>query len=369
MKNAAHTLLTIVVLLITAKVNAAETNIGGNLFAHWMMDLSDEADSFNEFALERAYVDIKSTLSDYTSVRLTTDLRSADVDGSEVYNIIIKYAHVDWRPAFANGIITLRLGIQPTHYIDMMNKLWGRRYLAKTVSDDRKFLTSSDIGAGVVFRLGEKSKTGYVAANIWNGTSYSDIEEMNKQKDFSGFFYLTPLADDPDFKLTAMQAQVYLGTQNEELGMLLLDDGDTEVQLEASDYDRRLFSLGGLLAYRNSFDVGADINFYKAGQGRSSVDGEVLDDISSSGYSFFGALYLEPLVAADSPFRTLDLFGRMDVYDPDTDNEDDGETLVIVGIECAPIKGFKASVNLRGTSFQNDSDSRTELYLNTLFKF
>ncbi len=354
------------VLAACASTAAADTKVGGNLFAHWMMDMSD---GFNEFALERAYIEIKSKLSEYTSIRLTTDLRAADVDGSEVYNVVIKYAHIDWKPAFADDVVVFRLGIQPTQYIDMMNKLWSRRYLAKTISDDRKFLTSADIGAGLFFELGEKGKTGYIAANVWNGTSYSDIEEMNKQKDFSGFLYLTPLTDNPDLKRTAVQAQAYAGTQNEELGVLILDDGVTEVQLEASDYDRRLLSFGGLLAYRNTFDFGADINFYKAGQGRNSETGEVLDDVSQSGVSFFGALYLLDLVADESPLRTINLFGRLDIYDPDNDNENDGQTLIIAGVECAPVSGFKASVNLRSTTFQDDSDAKTELYLNTLFKF
>lgn len=370
MKKIAIALMFAVVLTAFAGINAADTKVSGRLHSHWMMDLSDGAESFNAFEITRAYIDVKSKLSDYTSVRVTTDLRGADVDGSEVYNIILKYAHLDWKPAFGDGVVTFRFGLQPTPYIDVMNKLWNRRYLAKTIGDEKKFLTSSDLGAGLLFDLGEKGKTGYVAANIWNGTSYSDIEELNKQKDFSGFIYVTPLADNPDFERSAIVAQAYTGTQNVEIGTMLLDDGVTEVQLEGSDYERTLFSLGGLLAYRNTFDVGIDINFFKKGQGRSSVDGTVLDDISQSGLSFFSTLYLEDLVAGDSPLRTINLFGRMDMYDPNTDVDDDGSTQIIGGVECSPVKGFQASVNLRNVSYQAEgADSDTFLFFNTLLKF
>ena len=370
MKKITIVLLIASVLAPAAGTSAADTRVGGSLYAHWMMDLSDDAESFNEFELTRAYIDIRSKLSDYTSVRLTTDLRSSEVDGSEVYNIILKYAHIDWKPAFANGVMTFRLGLQPTPYIDMMNKLWNRRYIVRTIGDDRKFLTSADAGAGLIFDLGKEGKSGHFTANVWNGTSYSDIEEMNKQKDFSAFIYLTPLADNPDLERSAFQAQAYIGTQNEEIGTLLLDDGVTEVELEGTDYERTLFSFGGLLAYRNTFDVGVDVNFLKEGQGRSEVDGTALDDVSQRGLSFFSTLYLGDLVAADSPLRTINLFARVDMHDPDTDIDDNGSTLIIGGVECAPVKGFKASVNVRSESYQAENvDSDTYLFFNTLFKF
>ena len=86
MKKIAIAMMVVFLLATAAGSDAAETKVNGRLYAHWMMDLSDGADSYNEFGLSRAYVTVKSKLSDYTSVRITTDLRSADVDGKEVYN-------------------------------------------------------------------------------------------------------------------------------------------------------------------------------------------------------------------------------------------------------------------------------------------
>jgi hypothetical protein len=344
-----------VALLVTLAtgVTAAETTVNGRLYAHWMMDMSEGADSYNEFGLSRAYVTVKSKLSDYTSARITTDLRSTDLDGSEVYNVIVKYAYLDWKPAFANQVVTLRFGLQPTQYFDAMNKMWGRRYLEKTVGDLNKFLTTSDLGAGLLVNLDSDGKVGFVAANIWNGTSYTDLEEMNKFKDFSGCVYLKPLADNPDFERTAILAQAYFGTRNVSVG----------ADETASDWDRSLFSFGGLLAYRRLLDLGADVNLYSEGQGPGGVD------TKKAGYSFFGTIYFEDMGGGESLLRTLNLFGRMDLYDPDTDVDDNAETLIIGGIECVPVKGFRASVNLRHTSFQDDSDPEKELYLNTLIKF
>jgi hypothetical protein len=330
---------------------ATETKVSGRLYAHWMMDLTDGGGNANEFALSRAYVTVRSKLSDYTSVRITTDLRqTGDFDG---YNVILKYGYLDWKPALVQGVVTFRFGLQPTPYIDAMNKLWGRRYLEKTVGDDHAFLTTSDLGAGLIFSLGEKGNVGQIIANVWNGTSYTDIDELNKHKDFSGFIVLTPLRDNDDFKRSAIQGQAYFGTQNRVIG----------VDEQASDWDRSLFSFGGLLAYRNILDLGGDINFYATGQGPDTAD------LKETGYSFFGTLYLEDFVPDESLLRTLNFFGRFDMHDPNTDADDDAETLVIGGIECVPVDGFKASVNIRSVSYQDESPSQTYLYLNTHFEF
>ena len=66
--------------------------------------------------------------------------------------------------------------------------------------------------------------------------------------------------------------------------------------------------------------------------------------------TFFGTLYLAALAESAPMLRTLNLFGRVDLYEPDNDTSDDGKTLIIGGVECVPVKGFKASVNLRSTS-------------------
>ncbi len=89
--------------------NSAETTVGGRIYAHWMMDMTDGADSYNDFGLSRVYIDVKSKLSDYTSARATADIR--ETDGFDGYNIILKYGFLDWKPKFANKVMTFRFGL------------------------------------------------------------------------------------------------------------------------------------------------------------------------------------------------------------------------------------------------------------------
>ena len=58
------------------------------------------------------------------------------------------------------------------------------------------------------------------------------------------------------------------------------------------------------------------------------------------------------------------------MYDPNTNIEDDGRSLLIVGIETNPSSGFKTALNIRTTSYELDGkQSKSYLYINTLFKF
>lgn len=350
-------ILTIMVSLLAASsaVQSDDTKVNGRLYSHWGIDLTDGSGNANEFALGRAYLTVKSKLSKFTSLRITTDLREAeDTDGNTQYNIILKYGYIDWKPAFANNSLKLRFGLQPTPYIDYQNKLWGRRYLSKTVADLNKYLTTSDLGFSVNLALGKEGKLGQITAALFSGTSYKALGEKNSQKDFNAYGQLNPFWKNDDLKRTALIAQFYYGTQNIIISNLV----------KASDYKRQLISVGGLLAYRNTFDIGLDLNWYSLGQG------PLANDFSQSGLSVHGTLYFMDMTDENSLLHTLNIFGRIDLNDPNTNIADDGNNYIIAGIEIAPTKGFKTSLNIRNRSYEDAlSITEKELFVNSLFKF
>lgn len=359
MKGWLSTLAILSILTTAASLQAAETKVGGRLFADWMMDLSNGADNANEFNVTRTYIDIKSKLSDYTSVRFTMDLRSIDDADTDFhgYTMILKYGYLNWSPKFTQNRATLSFGLHPTPYIDMMNKIWGRRYIEKTAGDKYKYLTTSDLGASLAVDFGAGRKYGFGSISVFNGTSYSDLNELNKQKDFNAYVFLTPFVSSADFAGSQFQAQIYTGTQNLDFA------NDTTLKGNSSDYNRMLVSFGGTIAYQDIFSVGGDANFYSEGQGQNT------DDHKMTAHSVFGTLYFGGLADESSPLRTLDIFGRIDLVDPNTDVSDDGNTLLIAGLECAPYKSVKTSVNFRQTSYQDDTkDSKSAIFMNWLIQ-
>ncbi len=348
------------------KLTIPKTTVNGRMYSHGMVDFSDDNENYNEFALSRAYVTLKSKLSNYASVRITSDLRSID----NKYNIILKYAYLDWKPAFTKSYAKLRFGLQPTLYIDQMNKLWGRRYVEKTVSDKRKFLTSSDLGISTTLGFGSKSKYGFVNIALLNGTSYTHVQELNSNKDISLVGLVKPLKDLKAFSKSTLMLQLYSGTQNKALDDITSVDTvsalwDTTVTVvSASDWKRQIVSFGGLLAWNSTLDFGFDMNFTTVGTGAGE------SAVKKQGLSFFSTFYLKKLVNNNSFMNSINFFGRVDIYDPNTSNIDDGTTWGILGIESVPVKGFKVALNYRFTNYENVAkDGDNTMYVNTLFKF
>ncbi len=346
-------ILTMLILSVLAfTVSASETTVKGRLYAHWMMDMTDGAESANEFGLSRTYIKLKSKLSERTSVNITADLRN--INGYDGYGVIIKYGFFDWKPSFGNDKVSFRFGLQPTFYISYINKYWGHRYVSKTASDLAHFLPPSDLGFSMSYYLSDGNNPCKIGIAFLNGTSYTDVEELNKNKDINIFAHIKPLRNNEDFAKSSLFGQFYMGTQNEVIA-------DPE---EASDWKNQIFSVAGNLVYRKTFNFGTDFNFRTLGQGAGT------DDLKERTMSFFGTLYFEELVANSPGLRTLSLFGRFDITDPDTDTEDDGNSLLIFGLECSPVKGFKAAINYRNLSYQEDGkDSESFLYLNTVVDF
>ncbi|MDD4052612.1 MAG: hypothetical protein PHR28_12035, partial [candidate division Zixibacteria bacterium] len=265
-----------------------------------------------------------------------------------------KYAYADWKIKPAAQYVRVRFGLQPTMYLNYIEGAWNRRYVEKNITDIAGWISTSDLGLSALFTLGPEGNLSEAGFSILNGTKYSDVTDKNKNKDINLFAKISPFYNNGDFSPVTFFGQFYTGTQNKEIS------GTTT----ASDWKNRIVSVGGKLAYRKAVDLCFDANFHTSGQGAGK------SDLKQRGLSFWGNLYLNQLVSAKSPLRTLALYGRVDAYDPNSDVDKDAGAMVIAGVECSPVKGVKASLNYRNTSYQaDDATSLKYVYLNTEFKF
>jgi len=337
-------------------VFSADTKVEGRIYADWMLNSTRGADNYNTFELGRSYLTAKSKLSDNTSANITVDLRRVD-PAYAGYMIVLKNAYGSWKPKFSKDYLAVVFGLQPTKYLEAMNNYcWGRRYLAQAIGDARGFLSTADPGLTFDIDLAEKGNYGYAGLSIWNGTKFTDVVDKNNQKDFNPYIVLKPAPNSPEFGQSLIVGQIYLGTRNVTI------TGNRN----ADEFKHMLFSLGGKLAYKSLFDFGIDLNWDTQGQAWGDTA-----DLRQSALSFFGALYFKEMTNdSTSLFRTLDIFGRVDVSDPNTDVNDNGETLVIIGFECVPSKGIAGSLNYRVTSYQDEGTASAKyLYLNMEYRF
>ena len=353
---------------------AAETSVKGTIYANWGLNLTDGMDNYNAFTIGRAYFGVESKLSDYTSMRITFDIRPEKIKTPETsaidsdedtvripkltayagYAVILKYAYADWRIKPVAQVFKLRFGLQPTMYLNYVDGIWGHRYIEKNAGDLNDLTSTSDLGVSAMATLGPQGNLGEVGLSVLNGTKYSDFEDKNKNKDLNFFGKLTPFYNSGDFNQVAVLGQVYLGTQNRTITA-------TE---NSSDWKKQIVSIGSKLAYQKKLDLCFDLNFQTLSQGSGQ------EDTKQRALSFWGDLYLNSLTPPSSLLKTLALYGRYDQYDPNTNLADDGYSLLIAGVECAPIKGVKASLAYRQISPEaTGSVDDRGIMLNTEFKF
>ena len=353
---------------------SAETSVKGTVYSTWMLNNTKGANNYNAFTIDRAYFGAESKLSDYVNLKINLDIRpekfltspatSVDNAGDTVdipsltaysgYPAILKNAFVDWKVKPIDKVLRVRFGLQPTMFINYMEGAWDRRYVEKNIEDLNGWLSSADLGLTFNFSLGPQGNLGEVSLSILNGTKYSDVTDKNKNKDINLYGKLVPFYNNKDFNQVALFGQVYSGSQNKAFNATTL----------ASDWKKQIVSVGGKMAYQKTADLCFDLNFQTMGQGSGKAD------LKQSGLSFWGDLYLNSLVPSNSPVSTLAFFGRADIYDPNTNFASDGNSLIIAGIECAPTKGVKASVDYRTKNYQASGlPDEKYIFLNTEFKF
>ncbi len=134
--------------------DAPSVKLGGTLYSHYGLDLTDGADGFNEFALDRAYVIATARLPDGFGARMTLDtdrLKSVALpDGSSLtvdtkYRVYVKYAYLDWKEPSTG--IQASAGIVYTPYAPFYDSFMGIRYIARNFADQNKILDTADAGA------------------------------------------------------------------------------------------------------------------------------------------------------------------------------------------------------------------------------
>jgi hypothetical protein len=213
-----------------------EVKIGGVVFTGWTFNM-DNADfitkldttsanpsapfgfdpvknqfetSRNSFYFDRAYINIKASLTPQITARLTPDVYSVtDGNGKTQYFTQMKYGYFDYTPLNTDdGLsLTFSAGLIPNQWISNVEKYYGYRGVAKTFTDyswttsavrsgntvkvgSGSFFSSADLGMTTKLSLPKKYADLYVS--ILNGNGFrNEGFDQNRFKDFmvTGFIY------------------------------------------------------------------------------------------------------------------------------------------------------------------------------------
>ncbi len=210
-------------LLVTSPLLAGDTEIGGEIYVNWRLNLNDqslravsdplltdstEVKNYNQFNITQAYIDLKHKFDDKFSARLTADIYNNE-GGFNGWGFRAQYAYLQIEKLLPHT--SFRLGLQAPAWVEMVDAAWGLRYIDEASLEKLEYLPTADFGVGLYGTL--PGDWGTLVLQILNGSGYTEAE-LNKHKDVALFASFTPLHNKPDFQESAIWLQYYKGYPN-----------------------------------------------------------------------------------------------------------------------------------------------------------
>ncbi len=272
--------------------------ISGVLYGHYTFSLTEGADNYNEFGMDRVYFRGDATINEHLGTRVTMDAdRFKDPTLDTKYRLFLKHAYLEWKDP-APGV-KARVGIIDAPLGPYMDEFWGHRFISDNYAAWAIKLPTADLGVGAY----GKHKKGLVdwAAVLVNGEGYSKIE-VDAGKQVQARVTVDPLAGGDKMKLpiTGYAAYAFNPDDNQEL-----------IASGAVGFEMPSLLLSGQALMKNAADT--------TGFGYSAV--------------------LMPRVPG-----VVTGIVRYDTFDPNTDAEDDATTQLFVGASHHFAKKVAASL-------------------------
>jgi hypothetical protein len=222
--------------------------VGGTLFADYTYQLEPTATDVdgnrthsNGANITRAYINVTGNISHLISFRITPDVvrvgavnangTNTDVPGltgTLTYRLKYAYGQLNFDDFTTKGS-WLRLGMQPTPFVNFEEDLYRYRFQGTIFSDREGFLSSSDLGAAVHWNFPQNY--GDIHTGVYNGETYTRAE-ANDQKAFQ-------------IRATVRPAPMVAGVKG--LRLTGFYDGDHYVR------DAKRERLIGMVSYESAF--------------------------------------------------------------------------------------------------------------------
>jgi len=318
----------LIILLTYISISiASEGKIGGVTYFDYTNSKEKSA-----FDFKRQYFSYGIEISDKVKFRVVFDVGRTDVgtvlmkDGGEKSEdtrlvAFLKKAQIDYKTYYGK----LSLGMIGMNTHNVQEKNWGYRFIEKSAMDKYKFSSTADLGIGFSRVLVNQLK---MSLQVVNGEGYKNPQSDKYHK----------IA----FNLTYGEHNLVKNSGSNAGVVYTTEPTDDKPNTMASLFGG--FSGMGLR-------LGGQFNMLKKG----GIESQVIS--VSSNYSMTDK---------------LDAFVRYDMYDPNTDEIDEGKdnsTYLIAGIQLSCGNGLLVAPNIRMESYEDDSDSATEYKINFQFKF
>ena len=327
--------LSILILSVSSYSQNADTEfkpsgkVHFKVFWNYHTDLSENADKTSAFELKRSYFGYKYAFSNNISANVTLDVSNNDTGSA--YTVLLKAAQLDWQ---VSPGVKLSMGLIGMKQFKDQENFWGYRYIMKSFQDQYGFGSSADLGINAEFKLSKNLKANII---VFNGEGYKKIQDADGQQKVGGSLIFNPAE--------GLTTKIYMDSQ------------------PAADSDA-IGTLSLFAGYKASkWRIGAEYNMLSNGEKYSKP----AQDHDLDGLSFYSTYVIS---------KKVEVFGRFDQLSSNTLSGDaeawnmakDGNQIV-AGIQVAPVKGLKFSLNYQGFSFEDDAITNNSLvFLNAEFK-
>lgn len=276
--------------------------------------------------INRVYFTTDFTLSkDFSSrFRLETDQIGSGGGKNEI-GVMVKDAWLKWGNVFSGS--DLIVGISPTPAFDASEGAWGHRYLEKTIMDFNHIVGSRDMGIDLKGRF---DQSGTVKYWVKIGNNSGNKPEANKYKRFYGMLAFHPATNFlitvyGDYASAPDKVDTFSGTSKSNssvVGALFLNYKEKGV-----------FSLG-----LEGFIKSQQNNIVSATAAAKNQNGHGISVWAYANVS-----------------DNVQLVGRYDNVDLNTDASNDGTGLIIAGVQFNPIKSVSITPNVEIMTHQASS--------------
>lgn len=313
-----------ITLLFLSAITFGQGKIRSKVFFEY--SYNNDAKPTNKFEINRAYFTYQNKLSEVISYKIATDVSRVNNGKENRLEVHLKNALLKWETGYGD----LVFGLQGMNMFNVEEHNWGYRFVEKAPMDLYKYSSSADLGIGYYNTFNKKIN---FSALITNGTGFKKSENDDYKKYSVQLMY-------GDSKIEK-DGNYNIGTSFsiEPFDYVVVTDTTTEITTV----------FGGFVVYQiKSLRFGAEYDL--TNNGGSSVSGSII--------SAFANLSIN---------KQVEIFGRYDFFDPNTDKIDDGRLYFVGGLNIKPAKGLYIAPNVRISSPQTGS-STTFYNLNFQFK-
>lgn len=334
------TFLFIIMALVAFGILKAETKLSMELWNRWSYETIDGDVQKNEMALKRGYFRLEPIFTSKIKGRFNLDFFSDDV--GEGVGMKLKYAYLDFSELIPVKNSKVTVGLMKTYFGTIYD--WNYTTIEKDPSDKYKFVSSTDYGMGISGYLPQGLGSYDIA--VYNGEGYKKTaDDINKDMNFVGNIRVIPIVG-----LTLGGSYMMKTEKDKEI-----DDPNNPGTI-IDNPDRVEYNMmAGIakFAYGPFSILGQYLNKVKS---MPNVNG--VDDVTAA------VLSVMPMFKVNNNF---DIIARYDMYDPNTDNDNDGENTLIAGVNYHILRNSKHSpvlcvqANYETTTFEDESDAENAI--------